>query len=122
MVLLLDPRPGEEKLTLRPGEGAVVGLGFAAVHSLLSLSAGEQDQPGAVHLWPACTDGEVLAYVERHHDANLEDVETRIDLARLYARRAASGGAAAGKRSRVFLEELTDRQYHCNRLWLGLLK
>jgi WD40 repeat protein len=123
MVLILDPRTGEEKLTLRAGEGAVVGLCFAAdARSLLSLSAGKPDHPCALHIWPACTDADVLAYLERNHRANPEDIEARIDLARIYAHQSARGDATAGKKARALLKNLTDRQCPARRRWLGLLK
>jgi hypothetical protein len=64
MVKLWDVETGEEKVSLRPRSGPVVGLTFAADGRTLAVAT----QSGRIHLLPAATPEEVTAYELRAHE------------------------------------------------------
>jgi WD40 repeat protein len=124
VVKLWDPATGEEKLTLRGGSGAVVGLAFHAGRALGMVSAGGAGRPGGVRVWLAATDAEILAYLERAGNADEDNIDIKIDRVRFCWGHAARLGEAAEarpwlERGRDLLRELPEDATPRRADWLG---
>jgi eukaryotic-like serine/threonine-protein kinase len=106
VIKLWDPATREEKVTLRAGSGSVWAVAFSADRRRLVAAGGSKGGRGALHVWEAATDAEILAYLDRARRADEENVEVRTSLVRFCWGRAR--GLGEGAQARAWLERGRD--------------